>query len=226
MSESKRKRRALTVANLLDKRPGRLVRVADQELEQVIGAAEELDERRRARLSGWWLVYGAEKNGKTWFVLKLIKALAVHHKVVYISAEEGIEGAIVGSFERAGITRGDKNITIEEYIPINSIVNEYKGKRRADIIVIDNITIYSDELKNAAMKQLRQELAHKLLIFVAHEERNEPVPSQARYVKKLASVYVRVRGLVATVISRYGEGGGEYVVNEGAARYHGDIINV
>ena len=41
-------------------------------------------------LGGIWLIWGNEKNGKTWHSLKLAEHLSENHKVLYISAEQGI----------------------------------------------------------------------------------------------------------------------------------------
>ena len=43
---------------------------------------------------GIWLVYGAEKNGKTTFALMLANYLRQMARVLYLSAEEGISASI------------------------------------------------------------------------------------------------------------------------------------
>lgn len=45
---------------------------------------------------GIWLIYGAEKNGKTTFALMLANYLRQMGRVLYLSAEEGISGQHTG----------------------------------------------------------------------------------------------------------------------------------
>lgn len=44
---------------------------------------------------GIWLIYGAEKNGKTTFALMLANYLRQMGRVLYLSAEEGISASIL-----------------------------------------------------------------------------------------------------------------------------------
>ena len=105
-------KRSLTVKNLYDKRTGETVEFQNTILERAIGKAEK---------KGIWLVYGYEKNGKTWFVLTLARDLAASGKVAYISAEEGTDESFKGACRRAGITL-DTRITFDEYISIDEII--------------------------------------------------------------------------------------------------------
>jgi len=170
---------------------------------------------------GFWIIYGAEKNGKTWFALLLAKYLAdtQNEKVLYISAEEGAGKAFTQSLVRAGISRGT-NIKPTEYASIDEI-REYLSKRNsAKIVFIDNTTIYADELNSAELRKLKRDFPNVLFVFIAHEDKKEPYLAIAKLVKKLADIIVRVVGLRADVSGRC-TGGALYVDEEKAALFHG-----
>lgn len=205
--------RSLTTKNLFDKRGGRPVMLGNAVLQATVG--------EKATVSGCWLIYGAEKNGKSWFALWLARQLAKGERVHYISAEEGLEDSFKCACKRAGITTAD-NILWDAYLSVDEIIEKFSRQRSANIIVIDNLTMYEDELKKSELKKkLLDALPHKLFVFLAHEERKQPYPALARYAKKMANVYFHVQGLRAEVTSRFG-GGGHIVIDEKKASiYHG-----
>lgn len=190
--------RSLTTKNFYDKRPGKRVLFADKNFEEYIG--------KEAELKGCWLVYGHEKNGKTWFTLTLAKALAPYQRINYISAEEGTDGSFLLACRRAGITTAHK-ILWDDYIPIPDLIEKLKKPKSPQIIVVDNLTIYRDDFKDFDFKTLIGQFPSKLFIFVAHEERKEPYPAVAKLAKKLCKVYIHVVGLKAFIEGRYAKGG-------------------
>lgn len=189
--------KALSARNLLIKKPGRTIILTHAILREIIGEAEA---------KGCWIIYGSEKNGKTWFSLFLAKDIARNERVAYISAEEGTDMSFRLAANRAGITPDDK-IAFEEYMSIDEIVEKYSKPKTARVIFIDNLTIYPDELKSVGVRDLLNRLPSKLIVFVAHEERKEPSPACAKMARKLAKVIVHVRGLKASVTGRFSSGG-------------------
>lgn len=196
-------KRSRTTKNLFDKRTTRRVALQDPIFEGAIGPAER---------KGLWLLYGNDKNGKTWFALRLAKDLAATERVAYISAEEGLDDSFVMACTRAGITREDR-LLIDEYMPYEAIIEKYQKPRTANVIFIDNLTMYQDEMKPSHLVKLAEALPKKLIILIGHEERNEPYPASARMAKKLAKVYVNVKGLKAFVVSRFASQPGEIVIS-------------
>ena len=204
--------RSKTTLNLFQKKSISPVTLTHPVLQSVIGNSER---------KGCWIIYGFEKNGKTWFTLKLVKELAKHEQVAYISAEEGLDKSFTDAIWRAGITTSD-NILWDEYLSIDEIIDKFKKQRSANIIVIDNLTMYSDEMKPTEVKKkLLDALPNKLVIFVAHEERKEAYPAIARMAKKLAKVIFHIEGLKAFVTSRFSPGGEIVIDEEKSEIYHG-----
>ena len=203
--------RSLTARNLFEKRIGRTVQFDNELLTEAIGEAE---------LKGCWLIYGTEKNGKTWFTLQLAKSMAYFDKVVYISAEEGTDLSFRKACERAGITKADR-ILFEEYLSLDEIKEKFLKPKTANILIIDNLTIYPDEFKSHGIRDFVNAMPDKLIIFVSHEERNEPYPACARMAKKISKVYIQVKGLKAFVVSRFSEGVAIVINDEMSEMYWG-----
>jgi KaiC/GvpD/RAD55 family RecA-like ATPase len=206
-----RTKRSLTSKNLLEKKPNKWVTIANEILAKVIG---------RAELKGCWLIYGSEKNGKTWFSIMLAIALSVYQKVAYVSAEEGTDNSFQEAANRAGVNKTTK-IYWDDYMPIETLIAKYNKPRSPNVIFIDNLTIYADEFKNIKILQFIQAFPNKLLICIAHEERKEAYPACARMVKKMAKVIIHVQGLKAFVVSRFSKGGEIIIDEEKAEMYWG-----
>lgn len=196
--------RSKTTANLFQKKTAKVVRILHEALAKAIGDAEQ---------KGCWIVYGSEKNGKTWFTLLLVKALAIFEPVNYISAEEGLDESFRMAVKRAGITTKER-IYWDEYMTIDEIIEKHKKQRSPDILVIDNLTIYQDEIKPSELKKtLIDALSNKLIILIAHEERKEAYPALAKMAKKMAKVIFHVEGLKVFITSRFSKGG-ELIIDE------------
>lgn len=196
--------RSKTTRNVFDKKAGKRLIVTNPALRKVIGDAT---------IGGAWLIYGSEKHGKTQLALRIAKDLALNERVAYVSAEEGLEDSFQVSMKRAGITAADK-ILWDEYIPFDDLVKKFKQPRSANIIVVDNLTVYEDEIPKKLLKSKIDDLRNKTIIFVAHEERGVPSIPVARMASKWAKVIFRVKGLTGFAISRYDGGGGSICIDE------------
>lgn len=173
--------------------------------------------------NGIWLVYGAEKQGKTWFSLKLAEYLSQFKKTLYVSAEEGTGMTFVETCKRANLDPTNKKLQFLEYTPLEELKPKLNKRRGPKIILIDNITIYHDELKNGVLRKLMREYEDLLVIYIAHEEDNEPYTATAKMAKRLAKIIIRVEGLACRVFGRC-PGGILTIDEEKAQLYHGTQI--
>lgn len=172
---------------------------------------------------GCWLIYGPEKNGKTWFTLMMASVLSSFHRVVYVSAEEGIGKTFQDNCRRAGLDVGNRRLVFVEYTPIGELCDYLGRKRSARIIILDNATIYNDELGGKRFRQLLKGHPDKLFILVAHEERKQPYTATAVLAKKLAQIIVRVEGLACQVSGRCP--GGILTIDDSKAKiYYGNNL--
>lgn len=151
--------------------------------------------------NGMWLIYGGEKMGKTTLSLSLAKAFTKIKRVLYVQAEQGLDKdyqKVLGRIFNAN----SKNILLSEYIEITELIEALKRQNQPDIIFIDNLTIYADELKMPLLKQLIETHPNKLFIFIAHESDNEPYTAIAKKIKKLAKRIIHIEGNAAYLDGR------------------------
>jgi hypothetical protein len=166
--------------------------------------------------TGSWLIWGAEKNGKTSFALQLANYLSHFDKVLYVTAEEGISKAFALACERAGVEPKNRNLKFLEYETIEELKLRLRKRTSARVIIMDNLTIYSDELKNGVYRQLLSDFDSKLFVFLAHEDRGQPYTATAKVARRLSKVIVHVKGLACTVSGRVP--GGVLTVDPNKAR--------
>jgi hypothetical protein len=168
---------------------------------------------------GAWLIWGSEKNGKTWFALKLADYLSGFIKVLYISAEEGTGPNFINTCKRANLQANNRSLQFTEYMSISELVERIDKRRSPQAIFIDNTTIYQNELKNGGVRKLLARYPGKLFVFIAHEDRGEPYTAQAKLISKLAKVVVYIRGLMCVISGRVP--GGTLMIDEQRAQlYH------
>lgn len=160
-----------------------------------------------------WIIYGEEKNGKTWLSILFANECAKTEPILYLSAEEGLEESFQDVIKRANVDIKNKKFkAIGKGVTLQEL-DEYLSTRYAPkIIFIDNVTVYVEELKNGGLQKLLKNHPDKLFIFIAHEERGEPYTATAKMIKRLADRIVRVQGLVATVGGR--TDGGKFIINQ------------
>lgn len=164
--------------------------------------------------SGIWIIYGKEKNGKTWLALKLAEYLSGFVKTLYISGEEGLSYGFVEACRRAQMETS-KNIQFAAYISVEELTARLGKQRAPAVVFVDNITVYNDELKNGKLRLLTKKHPNTLFVFIAHEEQGQPYTSTAKVAKKLANIIIHVEGLRAIVSGRCP--GGHLYIDEAKA---------
>lgn len=175
--------------------------------------------------SGFWIIWGAEKHGKTWMALILSDYLSHFENVLYISGEEGISKEFIDACKRANIDQTNSRIKWQEYLSIDELEEKLSKRKCPRIIVLDNISVYSDELSKKKLREIQLKYDDKLFIFLAHEDRGEPYTAPARFAKKMAKIIMYVEGLRVVVSGR--APGGQFNIDEQKSKlYHGEITEV
>jgi hypothetical protein len=206
------KARVLTVKNIYDK---------NYETLKVSGVWADVFGDIEA--GGVFLIYGKDKNGKTWTALTLGRELSKNYRVLYMSAEEGVGKAFRDTLKRIGVDTSERNIHFMDYEPLRSLEERLSKRKSAEVIFIDNLTVYNKEFKGDAFTTLIKKYRNKLFVFMAHEERGEPYMASAKLAKKLASAIMEVKGLACIVSGRCP--GGVLVIDEEKAQlFHNQNI--
>lgn len=205
--------KALTVANLLAKKYETYE--FDGIYKDIFGCPSKY---------GIWIIYGKDKNGKTWATLLLADYLSRFAKVWYISAEEGMDLEFQAVVKRVKIDPKNSNMSFNDYQSIEEIKQRLNKRNAPKVVIIDNLSMYKGELTSNGLKTLKLEFPKTHFIMVAHEERGEPYTAAAVMAKKLAKVIVRIQGLAMLVGGRI-PGGTITIDKEKAMLYHGTAIN-
>lgn len=170
---------------------------------------------------GIWLIFGMEKNGKTWLSLMLACVLSMEVNVLYISAEEGISMNFQDTLKRINSNHKNRRLFYSDYLEMSEVEQLLKRKKgRPAVIFFDNITVYNDELKNGNVRRLQREYPYTLFVFVGHEEKNDVYTATGKLIRKLAKLIFRVTGLRVDVSGRC-PGGDFDIDTEKAALYFG-----
>lgn len=171
--------------------------------------------------NGMWLVYGSEKQGKTWFSLKLADYFTRFAKTMYVSDEQGFDDAFIESAKRVNIDVNNTKLLFETEINIDELEEILSKQRAPRVIFIDNVTTYTDELKGGRFKKLVKDHPNQLFIFIAHEENGKPHLATAKAIQRLSKIIVHVQGLACHVSGRCK--GGVLMIDENKARlFHGE----
>ena len=181
---------------------------------------EFLDAFDQPAKTGTWFVYGNSGNGKTNFLLQLIKELAKTDKVLYNSLEEGDDYTMQKAWQNNNMQDCGRRVQLI-CEPMQLLDKRLEKRQSADIIVVDSWQ-YTMMSFNEYIK-LKNKYPNKLFIFNSQCEGKNPLGKSALRVMYDASLKIWIEGFKAFSKGRYiGKNGGEYVIwEEGAERYWG-----
>ncbi|MDR2836527.1 MAG: ATP-dependent serine protease [Bacteroidales bacterium] len=180
-------------------------------------AGEWEDAFSQPEFGGTWLIWGQSSNGKTSFMIQLLKELSKNYKVLFDSMEEGISFNIQKICKNAGFDN-NKNINIVAE-SIEDLQKRLKKNKSYEVILIDSFQ-YS-QLSYKEYLKFKESLGNRLLIFTSHSEGNKPASRAAVSVLYDASLKIYVEGYVAYSRGRYiGEIGSFVIWQEGAKKYN------
>ena len=169
--------------------------------------------------SGSWMIWGDSGNGKTRFVVQLIKYLATFTSCAYNSLEEGESYSLQTAFIETGIKRTTKNLVLLDKESIEHLMVRLDKHKSPNIIVIDSIQYTGMNYKE--YKKLIARYPKKLFIFISHSDGKNPAGRVAKSIRFDANVKIRVEGYKAFPVSRYGGGQPYTIWEQGAADYWG-----
>lgn len=174
--------------------------------------------------TGTWCVLADSGNGKTTFVLELTKELALLGDDVLIdSLEEGNSATLQRSFLRVGMStvKGKVKVVKEDF---ESLRTRLRKRKSARVVIIDSIQ-YFRRFTFDKWLELEREFPDKLFIVVSQIKNKEPKGKVADDISYHADLKIWVEGYVAFSKGRFFGPKGHYVIwEEGAKKYHGDLI--
>lgn len=175
--------------------------------------------------SGVWFIWGRSGNGKTSFVLQLIKELCKYDRVAFDSLEEGDSMSMRDKLVRHGLLEVGNRLHLLDAEPMDALSERLHRRKSYNIVVIDSFQYTQMTYKDYI--HLKEEHKDKLLIFLSHAAGSNPRGSSAVGVMYDATLKIWVEGYKAFSKGRFIGPTGEYTIwDEGAARYWGDGVHV
>lgn len=171
--------------------------------------------------AGTWFIWGNSGNGKTSFVLQLLKYLSGFGKVAYNSLEEGGAHTLQQAFVRNNMADIRRKLLVIEGESLAEMQQRLDKKRSPDVYVVDSLQ-YAD-INYEQYKTIKERFRHKLIIYVSHADGRLPDGRAARKIMYDATLKIWVEGYRAISKGRYvGPNGGIYTVwEEGSTKYWG-----
>lgn len=206
--------RALTAKQVIEKK--RIIYGFDGRFLESFGCPEK---------NAIWMVWGKSGNGKTHFVLTLVKYLAENFgRADYVSLEEGDKKSFAIALEHVNMV-DVRNFRLVPPVSKELLFERINKTKSADFWIIDSIQ-YSDISypEHSVLKNSRRG-KKKCIIYISHSNGNNPDGKSADKIRYDADVKVHIIGFVAMIRSRYGGNKPFIIWEEGAKKYWGKKYN-
>jgi hypothetical protein len=173
------------------------------------------------------LIYGFSGNGKTNFIVMVLKELinALKQKCEYISFEEGHTKTIRTTLiERHGMYEAVGNLmSLTDHLTFDELVNKMGKRKSAKIWVIDSIQAsHFTELQCAELKKkFVLSRKKKIIFYISWADGKQPKGATAKAVEYHAHIKIKVEGLMAFFKSRFGGNKNFVIWEDGAIKYWG-----
>src|SRR5690625_3268150 len=142
--------------------------------------------------NGLWRIWVDEKMSKSTFSIVLADHFAnTGKKVLYVMAEQGFDLDFQQLLKRVKI-RDKRKLKFMEYVPLEDLDESLKKPRSAEIVFIDNVTIYADEMDRQTIQALPRRHRNKIFVFIAHAQDGKPYTAAAKLISKISKRIVKV----------------------------------
>ena len=171
--------------------------------------------------TGIWFIAGASTNGKTSFIMELMKELATLNmgKIFFNSFEEGTRKTLQDSIRKHGIEEVKKNVLIGSE-NLKEIDKRLSKRKSAKVVIIDSVQ--AARITNAEFAAFKEKYQYsRLLIFISQVEGKSPKGKVAENIRYYADLKIWVEGFRAISQGRYNAGGHYTIWDEGAIKYWG-----
>lgn len=169
--------------------------------------------------TGVWFIWGNSGNGKTSFVMQLVKELCKWDRAAFDSLEEGTSLTVQNNLKRHGMAEVNRRLLfINE--DMNALKDRLSKHRSVNIVVIDSFQYTQMSYRDYI--SLKTMFPDKLFIFISHAKGKMPKGDAAISVMYDASLKIWIEGYKAFSMGRFIGETGEYTIwEERAQRYWG-----
>ena len=196
--------------NTVLKKTFKVIRLSD-ELVACIGEIEK---------SATVFIWGHSGNGKTSFVLQLIKSLCLDAglKVLFLSKEEGAGYTMQQKIRRHGLAECGNKFQIDDQMTLEQLDAKLSQKRSADVAIVDSVQY--TRINFSKYQAFREKHKNKMLIFISQAEGKQPYKAAAKEIMYAADQKIWIEGYKAITKGRsFGETGEFTIWKEGAEKY-------
>lgn len=147
------------------------------------------------------IVWGNSGNGKSNFILQILKCLMGYGSVLYVSYEEGTEASMQVMAHRHLNKKHSGRIRFADAsMSYQALFTRLDKKRSEQFIVIDSIQYMGISYKD--YKQLKEAYPNKSFIFLSHANGRKPRGKVAEDIMYDATIKCHIEGYVVDVKSR------------------------
>lgn len=169
---------------------------------------------------GVWFIWGNSGNGKSSFLMQMVKALATLHPVFFNALEEGNSLTMQNLLIQSNIAEVKRKVLIGQE-SIEDMMVRMTKKKSPQYYFVDSIQYARLTWAKYVLLKEHARANKKLLIFSSHCDGKTPRGSLADSVRYDADLKIWVEGFKAISNGRYNPGG-EYVIwDERATEYWG-----
>jgi hypothetical protein len=173
------------------------------------------------------IIYGDSGNGKTNFLIRLLKELKPVGDMLYISYEEAHGKTIQDLIIRHDLENDLPNLRFSDGETIDELMSMLKKKRSPKVIVIDSwqfsgLTLDDYKLLKKNYVFGKSIGKRKIFLIISHVNGHAPDGKAAIDIKRDSNIKILVEGFVAIVkTSRYGSRKNMVIWEDGAKNYWG-----
>lgn len=166
------------------------------------------------------IVWGQSGNGKSSFLMQLVKVLAPFGRIMYVGLEEGHSATMQMNVLRHLDESYSGSIVFTDHTMNYDMLMETLKKRNSpQFIIIDSVQYLN--INYVQYQQLKERFPKKSFIFISHAVGKSPDGKTAFKIRYDSDIKVKVEGFVAFPTSRFG-GSQPYIIYEkGAKEYYG-----
>ncbi|WP_407488042.1 hypothetical protein [Elizabethkingia anophelis] len=170
--------------------------------------------------SGVWFIWGNSGNGKTSFILELVKELSKFGRVLYNSLEEGTSHTMQNAWKRHRVHECGRKVQL--ICEDMKALDERLSRRKSPDIIVNDSWQYTNQTFQQYLA-MKRKYPNKLFIFTSQADGKNPSGKSAVKVMYDASLKIWIEGFRAFSKGRYiGHNGGIYTIwDEGAQKYWG-----
>ena len=170
---------------------------------------------------GVWFCWGNSGNGKTEFVMRLLRLFSANYRTLYVSLEEGLGNVhLQEGLLRNGL--GDAGNLLISFDTVEELAARLRKDKSPRVVVIDTVQYWGITIQE--YKALVKEFDDRLFVFMSHvtPDGRTPDGATALKIKKDSDLRLWIEGFKAFCQGRTWGRTNEYVIwPQGAAAYWG-----